>query len=298
MRLTKVDPNNEQLRRISEELGQHYTKALCVLARQAFDFKSNPNNRPIPSLLLKCAHDTFEDPLTRDKTAPHFVADCTDLCKHLADAIVKQKFGDKQDKLYEVLASNAGKTAKKFQKKIVNAKKVVSQATKKAKETAANVVTSSAKAKKAAAIAAKKLQQAQAKLTQAQVTADTAAAAASEAVAKAGQAMVLARNIIQRWHVEFGNATAAASAATASAIVKLDCLEGCRLCVLPCSKCKGSDCHCTLQEDNSVAVLFYYLYFRMINLPLPFLLCRPCHVRCGKSALVAHANSTLLQPSA
>ena len=35
----------------------------------------------------------------------------------------------------EVLASNAGKTAKKFQKKIVNAKKVVTQATKKAKET-------------------------------------------------------------------------------------------------------------------------------------------------------------------
>ena len=82
LRLTKVDPANTEMRRISEELAQHYTKALYESVGQVFELNSR-------TLVLKCAHDCIVDTLTGEKIAPHFIADCTDLCVYLQQRISK-----------------------------------------------------------------------------------------------------------------------------------------------------------------------------------------------------------------
>merc|ERR1712222_99578 len=84
-------------------------------ARQTFKLNKSLLTSSMPTLTLKCAHDRIIEPFTEETIAPHFVADCVDLCNYLADVVVKGKFGDNEPKLYMVLALDAKKELKRTQ---------------------------------------------------------------------------------------------------------------------------------------------------------------------------------------
>ena len=244
--VTDVDLANEMMRRISKELQHFCADILFAIAKHTCGVKGSYAgiSTPIPTPELKCTHDSIADPCTGEIFSPHFVADCTNLCKYLADLPVKAKFGDAEPQLYEVLSVNAVKAATRSEKNVLKAIKVVAQATQKAQQAAAKAVKSGAKTDKAKVNAtAKSLQDAKVKLIQAQAAAKTAAATSTEAAAKAAQARTFAHGIVQSWLAEFGNLPASTSAATAPA--KPECLETFQLYVPPCSQCKGSQCKCT-----------------------------------------------------
>ena len=243
MRLTDLDLTNNPMRRVSKQLEDFCADMLLAIAKHTCGVESKYADFSTPNLVLKCAHDSIADPSTGEIISPHFVVDCTNLCKYIADLAVKTKFGDAGPLLYEVLASNAVKTAKKCEKAITKANKAVAKATKKAEQAAAKAAKSGAKTNKAVEATAKSLEKAKAKRTQAQAAADTAATAVTEAAAKAAQTRTLAHSIVQSWRAEFDNVTACTS--TATALVKPTCLEICQVYVPPCSKCKGSQCNCT-----------------------------------------------------
>ena len=96
---------------------------------------SIPSGRAEHSLVLQCAHDVIGiDPSTNKKMAPHFVINCTDLCKQLGDMAAKMEFGDEgEQQLYEVILSNTKLPPKS---KIKNLNQALSKAQKtvKAKE--------------------------------------------------------------------------------------------------------------------------------------------------------------------
>merc|ERR1712032_374889 len=84
-------------------------------ARQTFKLNNGLLASSMPTLTLQCAHDCIIEPVTKETIAPHFVAECVELCNYLADVVSKDKFGDSEPKLYVVLAANAKKALKRTQ---------------------------------------------------------------------------------------------------------------------------------------------------------------------------------------
>merc|ERR1712032_718919 len=133
IRLTKVDPSNEPMWRIAEEVSIFYTKILNDTARQTLNFNSSLLTSTMPTLTLQCAHDCVDDPFTEETIAPHFIADCDDLCNYLADVVAKDKFGDSEPQLYVVLAANAKKDLQRTRIHVKKASKSAARAVKKLK---------------------------------------------------------------------------------------------------------------------------------------------------------------------
>ena len=131
MRLTKVDPSNEPMLRIAEEVAVFYTTTLSDTVRLTFNLRESLSTNSTPTLKLQCAHDCIVDPLTNENIAPHFLADCVNLCVHLADAVVKDKLDDSEGKLYVELAADAKKDVKQTLNNINKAEKSVAKAEKK-----------------------------------------------------------------------------------------------------------------------------------------------------------------------
>ena len=119
--------------RIAEEVSLFYTKTLNDTARQTFKLNNSLLTSTMPTLTLKCAHDCVVDPFTKEKIAPHFVADCVELCNYLADVVVKDKFGDSEPKLYVVLAANAKKDLQRTRIDVKKARNSAARAEKKLK---------------------------------------------------------------------------------------------------------------------------------------------------------------------
>ena len=236
VRLTDMDLTNEPMRLISNELEHFCADRLFTIAKDACAINSCYADPSTPSLVLKCAHDSIAaDSCTGEMISPHFMADCTSMCKYLADSAVKEKFGDKATQLYEVLAKNAVKTARKTEKAVAKAKKALAQATKKADAKASK---SGAKANNADEATVKTLDKHKDKLLQAQAVAKAAATTVTEVKAKADQAMALVHSIVESWRAGFSVITTSTSSATA--LAKPKCLESCQLYVPPCPKRKGS----------------------------------------------------------
>ena len=131
MRLTKVDPSNEPMLRIAEEVSVFYTTTLSDTVRLTFNLRERLSTSSTPTLKLQCAHDCIVDPLTNENIAPHFLADCVNLCVHLADAVVKSKFEDSEPKLYVALAADAKNNVKRTHNNINKAEGSVAKAEKK-----------------------------------------------------------------------------------------------------------------------------------------------------------------------
>merc|ERR1712032_1627738 len=64
IRLTKVDPSNEPMRRIAEEVSIIYTKTLNDTARQTLNVNHSLLTSTMPTLTLQCSHDCVYDPFT------------------------------------------------------------------------------------------------------------------------------------------------------------------------------------------------------------------------------------------
>merc|ERR1712032_115654 len=80
IRLTDLDPSNEPLRRIAEEVSTFCTSTLNDAVRQMFKVNNSLLTSTMPTLTLKCAHDCIIDPFTKETIAPHFVVvDCVAL---------------------------------------------------------------------------------------------------------------------------------------------------------------------------------------------------------------------------
>ena len=135
---------------------------LCASARPPKRLKSLLDADTISLLVFKCAHDSLINPSTGKKVVPHFIADCTTLCKQLADATAKERFQDNERQLYEVTVANAQKKVKAKKKNVAKHTKNVRKAKQKANKATAKLkkplgTKVAAKAQKAADKAQKTL---------------------------------------------------------------------------------------------------------------------------------------------
>ena len=187
-------------------------------------------------MIIKCAHDPLLDPSTGKTMAPHLITDCTDLCKHLADAIAKTEFQDTERELYVVTAAKATEVAKKARKILEKYVKVVAKAQKKSKSAAAKAAKANskaaAKAKKAVEKTAKSLANAQKSLQEAKLEVVRAEKADTTAAQKAAKAIRNQKDIVQAWRAVFGTSK-----------VCHKNVESCKLYLVPCKR-EGSDCQC------------------------------------------------------
>ena len=245
VRLTKVDPENKALRPIVQELQECFTSLLHNAAMSACGLTSIPAERPIPSLVLQCAHDPIMDPSTKKKMAPHFIVDCTYMSKMISDIAAKSKFGDKEQELYEVLASEAGKKAKNTAKKKCTAEKNVPKAEKKwkaadqkLKQAGASGGKAMAKAQKAAAAAAKKLAKTRKALELAKQAAAQAETYAKTIAQKAKKAIEIQADIIQCWSAVVSSLPTAGPNLSGVTATVPEYLESWLLWLAPCLKCE------------------------------------------------------------
>ena len=237
VRLTKVDPTNEPLRRIAEEVTLFYTKMLNDSVRQTFHLNSSSFTRPMPTLTLMCAHDCILDPFTDEKIAPHFVADCVDLCHSLADALAKHKFGDSELQLYMVLAKNAERELKRTSNSVKKAKKSVAKAENKIKAAVKKPGKSGAKAVAKATEARDKAKNA---LIKAESAAKQAEEKLKDATERAAESIKIQSAIIQCWIKALAELAKLVSHTTP------DCVESCR--IVPPGGSKINDQHqCTFR---------------------------------------------------
>ena len=168
--------------------------------------------------------------------APHLITDCTDLCKHLADAIAKTELQDVDRELYVVTAAKATEGAKKARKILDKYVKAVAKAQTKCKAAAAKAaktnVKAVAKAKKAVEKTAKSLANAQKSLQEAKLEVARAEKADTAAAQKAAKVIRNQKDIFQAWRAVFGTSK-----------VCLKSVDKCELYFVPCER-EGSDCQC------------------------------------------------------
>lgn len=243
VRQTIPEPDNKALRLVVKELEESFTKLLCVALPAG---ESIPADRTFPSLTLKCAHDPFIDVSTGNVITPHFIADCTQLCKQLADVIAKRKFNDTQQLMYGVIAISARKAFLKTKKTIVKTVKAAAKAERKADAAAAKAAKSDAKsnerAQQASDKAVKLFEKAQKAVEEAKQKAVKANEIANEADEKAATALRFHENIIQCWHAAV--ATAKTQELSATDTDMIDCpssIECCQLYLAPSTKRNGAD---------------------------------------------------------
>ena len=243
MRLTKVDPSNEPMRRTSEQLALYYAKLLDGTVRQAFNLNGGSSTSCTPTLKLQCAHDCIVDPLTNERIAPHFVAECVDLCGYLADAVAKHKLGDNEPKLYVALAADAKKDVKRTLNNIKKAKKSVAKAEKK-------LTTAIKKSRQSITEAVVKATDARDKAKSALIKAETAAKLAEDkckdATELAVESIEIQSAVIQCWIQALGALATSVSHTTA------DCVQSCRV-VLPPGTKSGDPHQCTCFRYGYVA---------------------------------------------
>ena len=104
-----MDLINKPMRHVSKQLEDFCADVLLAIAKHACGVESKYADFSTPNLVLKCAHDSIADPsIGGIILSPHFVVDCTKLCKYLADLAVKTKFGDADPLSYEVLLARRG----------------------------------------------------------------------------------------------------------------------------------------------------------------------------------------------
>ena len=203
LRLTKVDPENETLLRIAKPIAKYLTELLLTTATSACGLKSIPKSIAESSLVLHCAHDVIVIHASSNKRmAPHFVVNCTDLCKQLGDLAAKTVFADDETQPYEVIVATTKKSAGKLLTKIPNLKKLLPRLEKAAKakqdavkEAMASGAKSLEKLQHAAAGAVKLLEnkRQELKLAQAEET------KLKDAEKKAAKAVEKQKLIIQCW---------------------------------------------------------------------------------------------------
>ena len=206
----------------------------------------------MPSLVLKCAHNGVIDPSTQKKLMPHLIADCTDLCKRIADITAKKKMCDEEVQLYEDLFAKANRKAKttrkaleKANKKAAGSMKKVNALNKRLEKVSSQKVPSHKRKVELARLA--KVEQAYAKdkeaADKAQNEANQAEEALAKASAKAAQAVQIQGDIVQSWHAVIDSLKAGGSHSTDT----IDCpnyIESCQLYVTPGSKSKDSNIPC------------------------------------------------------
>merc|ERR1712032_226493 len=223
IRLTDLDPSNEPMRRTAEEILTFYTKTLNDTVRQTFKVNNSLLTSTMPTLTLKCAHDSIEDPFTDEMIAPHFVADCFALCNYLADVVAKDKFDDSEPQLYMVRAANAEKhlekthnNVKKAEKSVAKAKNKLETAVKRSGESVTKAVVKATEARD--------------KTKNALIKAERAAKQAEEklkdATERAAESIKIQPAVIQCWIKALAELAKLVSHTTP------DCVESCRM-ILP-----------------------------------------------------------------
>ena len=143
------------------------------------------------------------DPSTKEKIAPHFVADCVDLCHYLADAVAKDKFGDSEPRLYVNLAVDAKKDVKRTHNNVKKAQKSVTTAENKLK-------TAVRKSGESVTKAVAKATEARDKAKNALINAESAAKQAGEKLKdvteRAAESIEIQSAVIQCWVKELAKA--------------------------------------------------------------------------------------------
>ena len=235
IRLTNVDPSNEPMLRIAEEVAVFYTSTLNNTVRLTFKLHESLSASSMPTLQLQCAHDCIMDPLTSENIDPHFLADCDDLCVYLADAVAKAKFEDSEPKLYVALAADAKKDVKRTHNNIKKAKKSVAKAEKK-------LATAIKRSGEPVIEAVVKATDARDKAKSALIKAETAAKLAEDkrkdATERAVESIEIQSAVIQCWVQALGALAKPASHTTP------DCLQSGRV-ILPPGTKSGDEHQCT-----------------------------------------------------
>ena len=249
MRRTRVDPDNEALRRITEDLDAHFRPLLCAVAW--------PPDGPMmlgsseDSLTFMCAHDSLTDHATQAELSPHLIVDCTNLCKQAANAAMASRMGDTEETSYAAEAAvsqKAVKTAKKF---VTKATTKATKVKKKADAAAGKVEKLGDKASKKLKATAEKtktqFRKAQEAVRQAQLKAAEAEKIAKKALATAEEAAKIQAIIAKCWCAVVNTLSESNShftdASTGPAYV-----ESFQVYLVPCLKCKGSACQCKYSD--------------------------------------------------
>ena len=226
--------------RIAEEVSIFYTKTLNDTARQTLNVNNSLLTSTMPTLTLKCAHDHIVDPFTKATIAPHFIADCDDLCNYLADVVAKDKFGDSEPQLYVELAANTKKALKMTRIGVKKASKSAARAEKKLKrvsqQTGESGTPAVVEAKEALTKANDALSKAERAFKQAEEN-------LQDATERADESIIIRSAVIKSWSKPLGELVKAASHPIPG------CVQSCRM-ILPRGS-KISDqhqCTCTCAQ--------------------------------------------------
>ena len=226
--------------RIAEEVSMFYTKTLNDTTRQTLNINSSLLTSTMPTLTLKCAHDCIVDPFTKETIAPHFVADCDDLCNYLADVVAKDKFGDSEPKLYVVLAAIAKKDVQKTRIHVKKASKSVARAAKKLKRVSQQTGESGTPAVVEAKEALTKANNA---LSKAESAFKQAEQCVKDATERADESIKIRSLVIKCWSKPLGQLVKAASHPIPG------CVQSCRIILPRGSKISDQQqCTCTCAQ--------------------------------------------------
>ena len=240
-----MDPDNEPLRRIAEDLAKHFLALLCAAAwSPAGPMISESSDA---SLTVMCAHDSLKDASAQTDLAPHLIVDCTDLCMRVTDATMRNRLGDSEQTSYAAEAAASQKAVKNADKLLKKVTAKAQKAKKKADAAAAKVAKLGDKAgKKLKSVAEKtlgQLGQAEEAVRQAKRKAAEAEKTAKKAVANAEAAAKIQASIVKCWCSVVNTLTTSNSHFT-DARAGLTYVESCKAYVAPCLKCKHSTCQC------------------------------------------------------
>ena len=226
--------------RIAEEVSIFYTKTLNDTVRQTLNVNNSLLTSTMPTLTLKCAHDSIVDPFADEEIAPHFVANCVDLCHYLADVVAKGKFGNSEAKLYVALAAGAKKDLKRTRIDVNKATKSTADAENKLQ----SVLKKADKAGTAAVVEAKEaLAEAKNALSTAESAFKQAEQYVKDATERADESIKIRSLVIKCWSKPLGQLVKAASHPIPG------CVQSCRI-ILPRGS-KISDqhqCTCTCAQ--------------------------------------------------
>ena len=239
MRLTKIDPSNEPMRCIANDIALHYEKLLIGAVRETFGLKSSAFPSSNDCIALKCSHDCIVDPTTAQKSAPHFVADCVPLLNILTDAVTKSTYNDSQPQLYTVLAAIAKKELKRAQNDVKKRTNKVTKCQKKLKSLANNSGKSGTEAVEKANEA---LTNAKIAVIEAKSAAKQAEASLTDATERADESIKIQPDVIQCWRNALDNLTTGASYTVPSSV------ESCRI-LLPTGSKIGDQHQCTCEYE-------------------------------------------------
>ena len=245
MRKTRVDPDNEALRRITDDLEKHFRALLHGAAWPAGAQKMTASADA--SFSFMCAHDSLNDDATQTELTPHLIADCTSLCNQVVDATTRDRLGDSGQTSYAAQAAASQKAVKTLKKSIIRATAKATKTKKKADAAAAKVEKSGGKASKKVKAAAKKAMtqwlKAQEAVVETKRKARVAEKTATKAVANAEIAAKIQAGIAECWRAVVNTPTASDSH-FADDCERPAYVQSCQVYAAPCLKCKVVACKC------------------------------------------------------